>query len=173
MHNGHFVMPALRRGTIPGLLLLADWFAGLSLGFWAVRFMGDSLLRLITQAAATAGTLTGAINATMFPLFLSACAVFLFQSRGIYPVCLLRGLSLGLMMGAVSAVYGAGGWLLGLLLLFSGLCYSPVLLWFWRRRVCGVGELRRDTILCAGIAAAISAVDYLIISPFLVYVINL
>lgn len=173
MYITSFSLPTLHRSMIPGLALCADWFAGLSLGLLAVRFHGDTLISMVMQSAGSVGTLAGMLNATMVPLLLSACAVFLFGSRGIWPVCLLRGIGLGMMLGAVCGAYGAGGWLVGLLLLFSGLWFSPVLIWYWLRRITDAGEFRRDTLICLGLALGITVIDYWMVAPFLVDVINL
>lgn len=172
MHKPPILMPKLHSSTIPALILLLVWFAGLSLGFTAARFYGGTLADLIVQSAAVSGSPFGMILPTMLPLLLSAFAVTFFDSRGIYSLCLLRGLGLGVMLGAVCDAC-AGGWLLGLLLLFSALLYSPVLMWYWMRRVCGCGGIRRDTSVALAIGLAVSVVDGMVIAPFLAYAITL
>ncbi len=165
-------LPKLHSSTIPALLLLMDWLAGLSLGFLAARFHGGTLASLILQSAAVCGSPLGTLFATMFPLFLSACAVFLLDSRWIYSLCLLRGLGLGVMLGAVCAAC-PGGLLLGLLLLFSALLYSPVLFWYWLRRLCCCGGALRDTLIALALGLGICTVDQWAISPFLAYVMRI
>lgn len=173
MHQPALHLPQLTRSMIPGLALGANWFAGLSLGFWAARLWGDTLVSLVAAAGAVKLSFPGALAATVLSLLLSACAVFLFHRFGAYAVCLLRGLGLGLMLGAVLAAYGSGGLLLSVLLLFSRLSYSPVLLWYLWRRIClGNGQFQRDTVVCLVLGLAVAAVDYLVVSPFLAVAIS-
>lgn len=168
MHQPALHLPQLSYRMIPGLALGANWFAGLSLGFWAARLWGDTLVSLVAAAASVELSFPGALAATVLSLLLSACAVFLFHRCGAYAVSLLRGLGLGLMLGAVLAAFRSGALLLSVLLLFSRLVYSPVLLWYlWRRLCFGNGQLQRDTLVCLGLGLAVAAVDYLVVSPFL------
>lgn len=173
MQNAFFSLPFQRRGIIPEQLLYGCWVAGLSLGFAAVRLMGESFVTLVAQSAGTAGSLAGLLITALCPLLFSAFAVSLFGPRGVFPVCLLRAICLGLMLGGLQAGFGAGAWLAGLLLLFTGLCSSCVQLWYWVRCFRAKTARLRDTVVCGGICTVIALADYLIISPFLVYVINL
>lgn len=165
MHHLSFDLPRFSRSTIPGLILGTIWFAGLSLGILAARFYGDPLGSLVLSAGSADLSFRDACVVTVLPLLFSACAVFFFQRFGAYLACLLRGLGIGFLLGAVS---GAGGALMSLLLMFSGLCYSPVLLLFlWRRLRYGMRGFRRDIFLCLGAGLGLSAVDAFVISPFL------
>ena len=102
---------------------------------------------------------------TMLPLFLSAFAVFFFHRAGVFLFCAFRGICIGFML---CCFLSAGGLWLGSLLLFSGLCGSPVLLWFlWRRLSLGTERIRRDVACCLAAAAVIAAVDTWVVAPFL------
>lgn len=159
-------IPRIDRSIIPGLTLGGVWFAGVSLGLWAARFYGEPVTALSLTAGSAALSFWGACVVTVLPLLLSAFAVFFFHRAGAYLACVVRGISIGFMLG--SFVMAGGVWL-GLLLLFSGLCYSPVLLWFlWRRLSLGTDRFRRDVVCCLLAAAVISAVDTWAVAPFLV-----
>lgn len=172
MYKPQISMPLLHRSTIPALFLVMDWFAGLSLGFYAARFYGVMLASLIMQSASCVGSPIGMLVTTMLPLLLSAFAVFLFDSRLIWALCLVRGVGLGLMLGAVCRA-SPGGLLLGVLLLFSALFFTPVLMWYWLRRICRWGSERRDMLIALGWGLLIWIVDQTVIAPFLAYAINL
>ena len=158
-------LPRFDRSMIPGLRLIAVWFAGVSLGLWAARFYGDSVRVLSLTAGRTALSFPGACLVSVLPLFLSASAVFLFHHIGAYFFCVLRGAAVGFLLGALTA---AGGVWLGGLLLFSGLCSSPVLLWFlWRRLENGSRRFAVDCVGCLLVLLAVSVVDTWAVAPFL------
>ena len=154
-----------RRSTVLGLTLMGVWFAGLALGLLAARFYGDSFGALALGAGSFDLRFSSACMVTVLPLFLSAFAVFFFHRFGAYLACALRGLTIGFLMGSVTA---AGGlWLCGLLL-FSSLGFSPVLLWYlWRRLEDGGPGLYPDGLWCLLAGIALAAVDTWVAAPFL------
>lgn len=174
MHLFHFYTYRYRLNTIPGLKLIFTWFAGLSLGLWTACRYGDTIVPFIEPAARAGATWLNLIFVTVLPLLLSACAVFLLRFPGLFGVCFLRSFFLGVMLGGVTLRYGGAAILMAPLLMFSALCYSPVLLWYWQRRIddrfCG---LHREIVPCLALGLGIGTIDYLFISPFLVHVINL
>lgn len=162
------------KNTIRGVGLLACWFAGSSLGLCAACVCGDAYASFLQPLTGCLPEFGGVFASAVFPLLLSACAVFFFRSAGCYGMCLLRSLTQGFLLGLVGGLYGSAAPLMAFLLLFSGLCVNPVLLFFWLRRLAfGTQGLRNDTIVCLGLCTMIGAMDYLVIAPFLVDVINL
>ena len=153
-------------GLIPGVTLLGVWLAGLSLGLLADRFYGDCYERMVFSAGRSALTYLGACGVTNLPLLLSALAVFIFHRFGACLACFLRGFTMGFFLGLLTA---AGGAWLAVLLLFSGLCFSPVLLWYlWRRFSLDLRNARRDFGYCFLAGLCLAAVDTWVVSPFLV-----
>lgn len=166
MHQRFIDQPRIRRSTILGLTLGGVWFAGVSLGLLAARFHGDSVGALALLAGSAELAFADACVVTVLPLFLSAFAVFFFHRFGAFLVCVLRGGCVGFLLGVLT---GVGGMWLSLLLLFSGLCYSPVLLWFlWRRLNMGMLRFRADGLCCLLAGVLLSAVDTWVVAPFLV-----
>ena len=152
-------------GMIPGVTLLGVWLAGLSLGLLADRFYGDCYELLVFSAGCAALTFLDACLVTILPLLLSAFAVFIFHRFGACLACFLRGLTMGFFLGVLTA---AGGAWLAVLLLFSGLCFCPVLLWYlWRRFFEGLRNARRDFALCCLAGLCLAAVDTWVVAPFL------
>ena len=153
------------RSMVPGLTLMGFWFAGVSLGLWAACFYGGSVGALALAAGRAELTFGRSCVVTVLPLGLSAFAVFFFHRMGAYLACLIRGLAVGFLLGALMEV---GGPWLGLLLLFSAVMVSPVILWFlWRRLCLGRDGCRRDFIYAFLCALGITAVDCWVIAPFL------
>lgn len=165
MHQIVCFDPRADRSMILGLSLMGLWFAGVSLGLWAARFHGDPVRVLSLTAADTALRFSGACVVTMLPLFLSAFAVFFFHRLGAYLFCTCRGILIGFSLGCV---VDAGGFWLGLLLLFSGLFSSPVLLWFlWRRLELDMRRFLPDCAWALAALMAIAAMDTWVAAPFL------
>ena len=121
MHQCNLCLPHIDRSTLPGLTLMGSWFAGVSLGLLAARFYGDPVRALALAAGNQELTFGGSCVVTVLPLFLSAFAVFFFHRAGAFLSCALRGITVGFSLGCFVL---AGGFWLGLLLLFSGLCGS-------------------------------------------------
>lgn len=168
MHQLVSFSPHIRCSTWPGLFLLGNWLAGLSLGLLAARLRGDAFAPLFLQSASSELTVSGAVVVLVLPLLVTACAVLLFHRRGAYVCCGLRGLCLGFSLGCSSMLCFSGGALFGGLLLFSGLCSGPVLLWYlWRRVTIGMVCFAADTVGCAAVLSLVGAVDALVIAPFL------
>ena len=166
MHQIVCFDPRADRSMIPGLSLLGLWFAGVSLGLWAACFYGESVGAL---ACAGITCLNGCVVAVL-PLFLSAFAVFFFHRAGVRMACLVRGILLGFLLGSVTAV---GGLWLGVLLLFSTVAVSPVILWFlWRRLCLGPDGCRRDFVYAFLAAFGICAVDFWVVAPFLAHALS-
>ena len=141
------------------------WWAAVVLGLLTARCCGDRFRLLALQAGAADLRFSCACLVTVLPLFLSAFAVFFFHRFGAYLACAVRGVSIGILMGVLTA---AGGLWLCVLLLFSALGYSPVLLWYLRRRLdMGTPGAFPDALLCLVLGVALSAVDTWVVAPFL------
>ena len=164
----------LDKNTIREWALIALWIAGSSLGLLAERLFGDAYASFLQPLAGTGPDLGGVFAAAIFPLLLSACAVFLWGAAGCYGMCLLRGVSQGLLLGLIRRCYGTAAPLVALLLAFSGLAVNAVLLFFWLRRLrMGQTDFQKDLSVMLGLGACIALTDHLLIGPFLADVINL
>ena len=164
----------LDKNTVRESALIALWIAGSSLGLWAAEFCGDAYASFLQPLAGFVPDLGGVFASAVLPLLLSACAAVLFGAAGCYGMCLIRGLSQGLLLGLIRSCYGAAAPLVALLLAFSGLAVNAVLLFFWLRSLrMGNAVLQKEFPLMLGLGACIGTVDHLLIGPFLADVINL
>ena len=172
MYQRCFCVGCFDKNAILWLRLCLVWLAGLSLGFIAVRFYGDSLEAYIQKAPAVAPDFIGCLAINALPLLISACAVFFFQAI-VYPLCCLRGFITGLGLGSIAISYCGAAYMMAGLLQFSMILFTPFLLWFFHRRLeLGERYLRRDYGLCFGIGLIIACTDVWMVSPFLLEVIN-
>ena len=165
MHRLPFDRPELSGSMIPGVVLCGVWLAGSSLGLWAARLYGDGPEELIFRAGAMELRFRDACVAAILPLLLSAFAVFFFHRFGAFLSAFVRGGSLGFSLGVLA---GLGGMWLAVLLLFTGLTLSPVLLWYlWRRLDTGLRDAPRDAVWCVLAGLIVVAMDTWVVAPFL------
>lgn len=165
-------MSRFDQNTFLRIKLCLIWAAGLSLGFLANRFYGDTLNACVALAPARAASVWGALSVNVLPLLISACAVF-FIPAAVFPLCFGKGLCIGLGLGAVAAVYSSAGWMMSGLLMFSAVSFAPVLFWYWMRRLeLGVRRIRQDTLWCLMAGLLVAGADVWFISPFLQEVMN-
>lgn len=160
--------------TMPEMLLLLSWLAGLSLGFLTERLCGDAVVSFLELLPSQVPAWSGVLVSATLPLLISACAVILFHNIACYCCCLLRGCSQGILISAICRSFGFGAPIMVYLLLFSGLWVNLLLFWFWQRRL----RLRDPVLLrdcCMALAGCllVGIVDRLLIAPFLVDVIKL
>lgn len=162
----------VNRSTILSLALLAVWFAGLSLGFSAARSYGDTLVSCMSQAVQLPASMAVSF-VVLFPLLVSALAVMTLGPYSLYVICFLRAFLLAIMLQTVGLTFQSGACLAAIFLMFSSLVFSPVLLWFWWRRlslrmVC----LKPDTVTCVVIGLLIGLMDHFFVSPFLMDIVH-
>ncbi len=151
-----------------GLLLFTVWSTGLSFGFSCARAYGSILVSFTSQAVKLPVAF-GSSFVTIFPLLISAFAVLSIHPHFLYVICFLRGFMLAVMLQSLIFCFQDGACLAAMLLLFSSLVFSPVLLWYWWRRLrFQLSDFKRDTMLCFMIGLAVCLVDRWFVSPFLV-----
>lgn len=154
--------------------LVACWFGGSALGLLAALRYGDAYASFLPLLAGCLPDLAGVCAAVLFPLLLSACAVYFFHHIGCFSLCLIRAVCQGFLVGLIGQCYGTAAPLMVILLMFSGLWVNGLLLFFGLRRLSlGRERFREDLTVCLCIGTAAGAVDYLVIAPFLLEVVTL
>lgn len=154
-------------------MLTGLWIAGLLGGAVYASHFAQAWTEMLSQAALCPVRWSGALSVTFFPLIVSLTAVLLLGKNVLWILCPIRSFLLGIMLGAVGICWGRQAPVMAVLLLFSLLLSSSVLLMMWQRMLCGeIREYAMDSAVCAGVLALIAAADTWIVSPFLVEVIN-
>lgn len=154
-------------------MLTGLWVLGLLGGaVYAVAYAQDWVPMLV-EAAGCSVRWAGALGVTLFPLVVSLAAVLLLGRKVIWILCPMRSFLLGITAGAIGLCWGQQAPVMAGMLLFSGLLSSSVLFLLWNRLLCAdPRELRMETAVLAGMQVLIAAADTLVVSPFLVEVIN-
>ena len=125
MYRRKLIMSSFDKNTFLPRCIALNWCAGLFLGILADRFYGDSYRICLLLAARQIPEFAGILSVTLFPLLISACAVYL-QPRLLILLALVYGFQAGLSTSGVVALFGSAGPLLGGLLFFSLILYHCV-----------------------------------------------
>lgn len=149
------------------------WCSGLMLGLHYAYRADSTYFLLMRMAASCRVSIVGLLTAVFLPFLLSALAVYISRPELLLPVCFLKAFSFSCSAAAVSAAFGSAGWLIRFLLNFSECCTLPLLCLFWIRHISGVKRpAGRDFLICCIAVLTIGALDYLLISPYLVDLID-
>lgn len=149
-------------------ILAFVWIIGFVVGAILSHFSEAYIVSLMRAAASCRVSIVWLVICNLFPLLLSAFAVYF--STPVVAECfmLFRAFSYGYIVFGLVPAFGLGGWLVGMLLLFSACSINVMLLWlflssdkmcfrvFWTRLA-----------VCVSAVLVITVVDYLYIAPFL------
>ena len=109
------------------------------------------------------------IIAVLFPFLFSAFAVYLGKPGLLYLVCFLKSWAFTLAAYGTVVAFGYAGWLVQFLLQFSDILLLWLLYWFCLRHISKTeASAKRDFGICTAAIAAVCGIDYCVISPFLV-----
>lgn len=158
----------------PSAVLAVVWILGLVFGSVLVTVSDDSYFLLMCEAANCPVSITGLIASVFLPFLISAFAVFIGKPKLIFVICFCQAAGFSFAAAAALAAFGSAGWLIGSLLLFSDICFNPVLCWFWIRQIsANRNSFPADAFVCTAFAALIGSVDLCVVSPFLAMLIDI
>lgn len=161
-------IPFIQKQFLWFMPLLVFWLIGLLLGAFSARLTFESYCPYLKVSAAVSSLFPCILLAQGIPLILSAVVVHFRKLRFLYPIAVLKAFCFSLCAYSVRLCFGASGWLMELLLLFSDLCMLLPLNWLWLRCISGKGAtFRRDILICLAVLTIVSVLDSLLISPFL------
>lgn len=154
------------------LLLALCLILAFTLAIILAGVLEESFLLLMRTAVSTRVSIVGLFAVSYLPFLFSAFAVYIRK-----PKLLLIGLVIKAFMFVFCglsciAAFPAGGWLVRILLQFSDYLLFPVLCWFAVRQIIGHGDFRKDFSLCTVLFVIAGSLDYCVVSPFLVMLID-
>ncbi len=153
--------------------LCAFCLGGLLFGsFLAVR-LPESNFSWMHAVPLHRASIVGMLTASLLPFLLTACAVSFSLNWAVIPLAFCKTSLFSLFSVLTILSYGGCGWLVRLLLLFSDIVSLPILMWLWIRILQGkCGSSFRTILVCAAAGMAVTVFDYLVISPYLAYLIS-
>lgn len=155
-------------------LLALSWITGLIFG--VMLFLCDShfFAVLMRGAADCSVSIVGMFHTVLLPFLFSALAVVLFGSVSLLPICWFKAFFFSCVSLGIWFSYGCTGRLSVLLLMFADVGTTVLLYILWLRLLSGkYRSLTADTFLFCILSIAWGIVNYCIISPFLVSLIEI
>lgn len=152
-------------------ILAFVWCLSLGLGSLFALTTQPVTVSLMCIALMCRVSIFGLVVILLFPLFLSAMAVKFSVPGIIYLIVLIDGISFGyFMLGSVLA-FGSPAWLIGLMLAFSKLALIVPMLSFYLQCFSNEDSLMPSFVNCFLTAMIIGALDYFVVSPFLISIV--
>ena len=146
-------------------LILATTFAATAKisSVTLMRLVSDSRLSIVCHLASQ-----------LLPFLIAAFAVNISRRWLIYTVCFLRLFFFSYIGSLFWIAFGSAGWLIRWLVLFSDIILVPALLWFCFR---GIFENARNHVrdfwICISAVILTALINWLLISPLLVRIIDI
>lgn len=147
-----------------------SWTSGLLVGSLAALFTDPISLSGMREAVTRGVSIPGSFVASLIPFLAVAYTVFVSRPKWICLIAFIKAFSFSYIGLLIHIVFGSAGWLVRCFFQFSGLCAAPVFCWFCARHISGAHEtVRRDLRFVSVLMAAIAAVDFFVIAPYLIY----
>lgn len=154
-------------------ILALSWIIGILIGVYSGISAGPFVLSLMRMAGDAHMSIVGLLVCMSLPFLISAFLLSLRIPWFVPVVAFFKACSYGFCALAIVRAFGSAGFLVKFLFLFSDTLTLPVLYWFWLRQLsCSCGSLKKDLVTALGIVAVIVLLDHLLISPFLVNIIE-
>ena len=152
----------------PRTTLVLLWICGLLTGS-LVSLSADGILAP-TMLAAISGSLSipGLLLVLLFPLLLTAAAVFISRPVFLYPVAFLKAFLFAFTGAGLLLSLASSGWLIRCLLMFSDSLLLPFLWLLWLQIVSGPDRFAMRRFLTVSLLALLTGIlDYSFVAPFL------
>lgn len=155
-------------------ILAFCWTSGLVFGIFFFLAAGDSIILLMRRIPLGTVSIVSLLGITTFPFLLSFFVVSISKPIMILPISFLKAFTFSFVSLGILHGFGLYGWLLRYLLLFTDCASVPLLYLLWQRNLAdGNLFLGWKNSLYFLSACLIGSLDYCIISPYLVCLIEL
>lgn len=154
--------------------LAFSFFLGLVCGSLAYLSAGKSLIPLMRSTLHVPVSIVGPLCVSVFPILLSAYAVFLSNFVLLLPLCFAKAFLFSFVSLGISQAFASAGWLMRSLLLFGSWTSLPILYWYWLRSLTpGYRFHFWETLFVCSLTCLLGSIHFGIISPFLVRLIGI
>ncbi len=155
-------------------LLAFSFCLGLAGGSLTFLSAGESLFPLMRSVLYAPVSIVGILCVSVFPILISAYAVFLSNFAFLLPLCFTRAFLFSFVSLGITQAFASAGWLMQSLLLFSDWTSLPVLYWYWLRNLSPDRRFHwGETVFACSLSGLLGSIHFGIISPFLVRLIGI
>lgn len=173
LHTFFSLLSFNRKCNIRAWVLAVLWILGLGFGGSIASHSEDYIIPLMRTAVNIRVSIVNLLVLQLLPLLISAIAVYFSMPLLIYPLCAFKAVSFGFILGCLGISFGSAGWLIRLLYLFTDTIMTPLLLWYWFKHISGAKlSVYRDNKLLFSAFSFAAVLEYFMISPFLVVLMN-
>ena len=142
---------------------------GAVFGVYLAMQSADIFSPLMRAAVGHRMSIVGLIASRFLPFLFAAFAVYIKKHWLLIPVLFMKGCAITWCGCLTVAVFGSAGWLIQPLFQFSDILMMPVFCWISIRQITkDQVSFWRDLKFCVVAFILVGALDYCIVSPFLV-----
>lgn len=145
--------------------LAFSFLLGLTCGIVACLQMDVQLFSLMRGIIADSVSIVCLIVSLLIPLLVSLSAFFV-DPVLLFPICFARAFLFAFVHMCLLGCFGAQGWLIRWLLLFSDIISLPVFYFYWHRRLASNAVNFGSFLFAAAALCIIGSFDYYAVSPF-------
>lgn len=150
-------------------LLALCWVSSILLGIALSVVLADYAIVLIQSLVLKRVSIIGLLLVLFLPISMRLIAKPLSAHWIIYVATALRGISFGFCLFLLLISYSDSAWLLVFFLMFSGIGIQIPVFLISIRCLCGSFTYwRRNAFFCLSFAILLGVIDYCVISPFLI-----
>ena len=154
-------------GRVSRYAVALCWLSGLLLGFIAANSANSVLISAISTSVGSPVPFARLVLICILPFVVSYLAFSLNEHWLLLATCLFEAFCFGYCAAGIGLAYGAAGWLIRFLLLFSDCMTIPVLLYYWMTAQSSGRQFRITSVIVTVYAIAVAGIDYFYIIPLL------
>ena len=155
-------------------LLCLFWCFGLLIGILFAATFDLEYFSLMRPIVTSRASIVCLIAAQLLPFLFAAYAAYISKSWLIILTGSCKSFSFSFCSFMIWKTFGSAGWLMCVLILFADMFAFPLLCWFSLRCISQCKcSAKRDLWVCIGLTVLIACIDYFLISPFLVRIIDI
>lgn len=148
--------------------LLAFFVAiGIMSGILAAKQSSNDLFVLLCSLSTHTSSFTALFVVSVTPILASCLAVYSGHQWCLYVISLFKAFSWSFCSYLILIAFGAAGWLVQILMMFSGSCMFIFLCWFSLRYISSsTTYLLQSGIVAVLLALFVCSIDHCVISPY-------
>ena len=155
------------------LYLAFSFLAGFVIGFVCAGILVPNCLLLMRRVASAPVSIVGLLLVWLLPFLITALAVYIFPAWCILLIAFVKAFCFGFTLHLIYAAFPGAGWLVWFFVLSRDTIGTLLLYIIWMRNIpLKADTIRRDLLISTCIMTLVSLLDFCLVSPFWVILIN-